>query len=738
MLSITPEYRKAIQLHRTQGVRNASYARIYIGQFDASAAGDASISLLDNGATRAVDPYVGFTSNQLSGAGGVLSPAMVLTVSFGGIHSMSGITLQFGTVYASEFTVATYLDSVLVETHSIVNTATRYEGVLTLDDHDTMVITFTKLSAAASAFTLQQLLFGIGLTYDNEDILRLSIKQSNSPLSTELPTSSASFTLYNEDGIFDPDGDNSVLSFFSTDQKCAVTLGYDISGTGDVEWIPHSTRYMSEWSAAGIEATFRTESILTRMTKTTYRRGKYGPLTIRALIDDVMLDYPDVPYDASQYRFGIQTVTEPLPIASHAECLQIIANIAIATIEELPDGTLILRERADAVPTYTIPKIVSVYPPASPTDFPNSTAYLILGSAAVDLVSTDPIVEYAAWEADGFALSGNMKFVPDDNASYVTNGLVWDTFPVGGALAAAPEVQDAYAPMPAIRFDFVDDVSFGSVKIDFGENFVPTYIEVRGYRSDDPYAPVYKKIWRMDSKQMTIVDNFDRVVWIYLSVLGSDKQQRARIQRVAFSWENGYTLTADDIFDKAIGTRLPKCRNLIIPFVNRIAQTSAFFKEVTVTAGVETWIEYGGAYKNVSAATTTAGATLSSTFYGFAMKVTATGVSGDVVVRLTGQEMKDGALKSQTVAINTQGEDVTITNPLLTAASLPSGYVAWMTEHMTRDIEWSANVIGYPEIQPADVIGYKADDVPAIVMETELTFNGGLREKIVLLKQGVM
>ena len=60
MLSISPEYRQAIQLHRTQGVRNASYARIYIGQFDASAAGDATATLLDNGATRAVVPDSGF------------------------------------------------------------------------------------------------------------------------------------------------------------------------------------------------------------------------------------------------------------------------------------------------------------------------------------------------------------------------------------------------------------------------------------------------------------------------------------------------------------------------------------------------------------------------------------------------------------------------------------------------------------------------------------------------------
>lgn len=724
MLSITPEYREAIQLHRSQGVRNASYARIYIGQFDASAAGDATATLLDNATTRTVVPDTGFTSVQVSDGGGNLSPAIVLTITFGGLHRVSGITMQFGTVYATNFTLQTYLDDVLVVEHTLTNAASKYEGVLALENHDKMVITFTKLSAAASHLVLTQLLFGIGLTYDNEDIIKLNARASNSPLSTELPNTAMSFTLYNENGVFDPDGSNSVLSFFSEDQKCALTLGYDVTGTGDIEWLPHSTRYMAAWSAQGIEADFKTDSILSRMTKTLYQRGKYGPFTIRALIDDVMLDYPDVEYDASQYRFGVQTVTEPLPLVSHAECLQLIANIAIATIEELPDGTLILRQRADAVPTY------SVEWGGNPTK--------LLGSVVADLVSADPINEYAAWEADGFALSGNMLFVPDDNASYVTNGLVWDTFPIDERPDPDPlHAPHQYLPIPGIRFDFVTDVSFGCVKIDFGENFAPTYIGLAGYRTGDTVTPTYKKLWKMDSKQMTIIDNFDRLVWLLVYVVGSDKQQRARIQRVAFSWENGYTLTADDIFDKPAGTRLPKCRNLIIPYVNRIAQTSAQFKEVTIPAGTATWIEHGGVYKNVTAATPAAGATLTSLCYANASKITATGVTGDVTVRLTGQQMTDGAVQGQTIAINTLGEDITITNPLLTAAALPSGYTDWVTEHMTRDIEWTANVIGYPEIQPADVIGYKADDVPAIVMATELTFSGGLREKITLLKQGV-
>lgn len=723
MLSITPEYREAIQLHRSQGVRNASYARIYIGQFDASAAGDATATVLENGATRAVVPDTGFTSVQESDGSGNLSPAIVLTITFRGLHRMSGITLQFGTAYASEFNVSTYLDDVLVADEDITNTAALYEGVLALENHDKMVITFTKLSAATEPLVLTQMLFGIGFTYDNEDIMKLDAKASNSPLSLELPNSSMSFTLYNEDGIFDPDGSNSVLSFFSEDQKCALTFGYDVSGTGDVEWIPHSTRYMAAWSAQGIEAKFQTESILSRMTKTIYQRGAYGPFTIKALIDDIMLDYPDVEYDASQYRFTIQTVTEPLPLVSHAECLQLIANIAIATIEELPDGTLILRERADAVPTYTVEVA------GNPTK--------LLGSVVADLASTDAINEYAAWEADGFALSGNMLFVPDDDASYVTNGVVWDTLPIDEHPDPDPlHAPRQYLPLPGVRFDFVDDVSFGSVQLDFSENFVPTYVGLAGYRSGIS-TPVYKKLWKMDSKQMIIIDNFDRLVWLYVYLVGSDKQQRARIQRVAFSWENGYTLTADDIFSKPAGTRLPKCRNLIIPFVNRIAQTSAQFKEVTITAGTATWIEHGGVYKSVTAATPTAGATLTSLCYANASKITATGVTGNVVVRLTGQHMLDGAVASQVVAINTLGEDITITNPLLTAAALPSGYVDWVTEHMTRDIEWTANVIGYPEIQPADVIGYKLSTVPAIVMETELTFSGGLREKITLLKQGV-
>lgn len=726
MLSISPEYREAIQLHRTQGVRNASYARIYIGQFDASAKGDASLSITENGVTAPLDLTNGYVSTQVSDGSGYLTPNIVLTVTYGSLHRMSGITLLFDEdsgVYASEFTVQTYLDDVLVDDYDITNTEYRYEGVLALGYHDKAVITFTRLSVGASALHLLDLMYGIGLTFENDDIITLSANASNSPLSLELPESEMSFTLFNENGLFDPDGTNSVISFFSTDQRCALTLGYDISGTGDIEWIPHSTRLMASWSAEGIEARFTTDSFLSRMADTTYQRGKYGPFTIKALIDDVMLDYPDIEYDASQYRFTIQTVTEPLPLVSHAECLQLIANIAIATIEELPDGTLILRERADAVPTYSIP---------------SNTDLFLLGSDVDYLTSADPIQEYAAWEEDGFALSGNMLFVPDDDTSYENTGLVWDIFPTGGASTNYPQVQHLYSITPYIRFDFVDDVSFGSIKLDFGENFVPTYVGLIGYRSGSPSpTQVYKKLWRMDSKEMVIVDNFDRLVWMYVYAVGNDKQQRARIQRVAFSWENGYTLTADDIFDRPVGTRLPKCRNLTVSLVNRAAQTSAQFKEVTITAGTATWIEHGAAYKNVTAATPTAGASLTSLCYAYASLITATGVTGDVVVRLTGQEMKDGAVKSNIVAINTLGEDITLANPLLTSASLPTGYMDWVTEHMTRDIQWTANVIGYPEIQPVDVIGYKADDVPAIVMQTELTFEGGLREKIVLLKQGV-
>jgi len=752
MYSVSSAYREAIQLHRAQGVRNRSYAQIYIGQFDASARGDAALSINDGGVdysnfgtvnTDAVQGAAyatweqdffrldgaqrflpentadwqdqGFVSAQLSGVDGNFAVPIVLTINFSGLHRMSGITLLFddtSDAYASDFTVATYLNDDLVETHDILNTDAKYEGLLTLAEHNQMVITFHATARPYQRLRLQLLLFGIGFVYGKEEIMDIALKRSTSPVSLELPSNKLNFSLYNEDGIFTPDSPSSVSSFFSQDQECRLMLGYDVTGNGDTEWIGTCKFWLSEWTVDGITARFEAADIIERMCAGTYRRGTYGSKSAKAMIDDIMADFGYDNYDASAHELESTMIINPLPMASHAECLQLIANCVMCTLETDADGRIYFRSRAAAVP-----ENISA----------NQTDALLPGSAETNLTDYDAaIIEYASWEQDGFALSGDMQFLPEAAYPYLNCGVGWNMY---------PQADGRYANAPEVLFEFAANVTFGSVVIDFGSNFLPAAVRLRGLRDDGGggYKTVYEREWPVTAAHMIIIDNFDRIVRLLLTIPGNAKVQRPRIQRVAFNWENGYEITADDIFGIPKGTKLTNCRNVVALLDNRTAEAPAEIKKATIPAGEETWIEHGDMYTDVTAATSASGALLTYTSFAYATCVTITGVIGDVEVVLTGKKLTQGAEDARTIAVNTTGEDCTIDNPLLSAASIKPGYLAWLAAHFGKNVEWSTETLGYPELQPGDLIGYKG--MQASILDANITYQYSLREQFTLRKE---
>lgn len=770
MQSVSNAYREAIQLHRTQGVRNPSYAQVYVGQFDSSARGDAALAFSDGGIGISAEENVnseypqaaayaswetdyfrldgvqsllpessslilrqGFISEQVAEPDGSFATPITITIEFSNLHRMAGITLLFDDLsqtYASAFTIVTCdADGTIVDSHSIINNSPKYEGALTLDYCKKIVITFTEMAVGGQRLRLQQLLFGLGYTFGNTDLFEVQLHRSTSPLSLELPQNKLSFVVYNENSKFDPDSESSVSSFFADDQECNLSFGYDITGQGQIEWVPMGKFWLSKWNAEGMLAKFEAEDIFARLTKTEYRKGTYGAKTPKAVIDSVMGDIGYSSYDAGAWELegDGSVIYNALPILSHAECLQLVANYALCTLESDADGAIIFRRRTNPAP-------ISVTPA------PGTSGDLILGSAGTNLLSDEPVVDYASFEPDMFALSGDALLVPDDDSGYVNAGVVWDLFPdeSGNYAFAYTDPSEPLVPTsgPAVKIAFDANVSWGTTVVDLGSNASGYKVRLRGFRDDgdSTHTVVYDKLFTVDESPLVVVDNFDRLIWLYIMVVSDTKSRRARLQRASFSWENGYTITSDDVFKRPRGERLTKCRNLKVYLDNRIAGASAQFKEVTITAGTETWIEHGDMYSDVTAATTTAGATLVSECFAYASKITASGVVGDVVIQLTGKKMTQGAEDVRTVAINPVGEDCEISNPLLSAASIKSGYLTFEAAHLARNVEWKADILGYPELQPGDVIGYKIEDVQAVIMDSNITFKGGLRESMTLRK----
>ena len=139
----------------------------------------------------------------------------------------------------------------------------------------------------------------------------------------------------NQDQYYDPDNPDSAIQYMEIGQEVKVQFGYDVTGQGNIEWLPEQTTYLSAWSANSREATFNATDRFTLLTGQ-YYKGQYYENGI-TLYDLALLVLADAGItDSSNYfldDFLKNTVTHnPLPVATHAECLQIIANAGRCTL----------------------------------------------------------------------------------------------------------------------------------------------------------------------------------------------------------------------------------------------------------------------------------------------------------------------------------------------------------------------------------------------------------------------
>ena len=289
MYPVSAAYRHAMR----RQVRDQGYVRLQFGIFDASAPGDAAVtvppgtwysdaSVLDGGESPVRVSYVtfegdrmrldgtqrllpesgaelaaqGFVSAALCGADGVFASPPVVSVAFGTVHSMAGLTLDFGDCVPAQITVRAYTAGALADTFVVTDALEPYyRGEFLLEDVDALEISFDRMRAPYTRARLNELRYGVGYTFGNDEIIELAEKHTASPLSLSLPTASLSFTLYNEEGRFSVEGSTALQRFLAEGQDVALSYGQTLED-GRVEWVPTHPWYLDSWKVDGIRASF--------------------------------------------------------------------------------------------------------------------------------------------------------------------------------------------------------------------------------------------------------------------------------------------------------------------------------------------------------------------------------------------------------------------------------------------------------------------------------------------------
>lgn len=469
----------------------------------------------------------GFVSDVFCGMDGVFDTPPVIRIVFGSLHSMAGLTLDFGDCVPAQITVRTYLASELQNTFVVTDLTSYYKGEFLLDDIDGLEISYDKMRAPYTRARLNDLRFGIGYTFGNAEIIELAEKHTASPLSLSLPTARLSFCLYNKAGKFSVEGKTTLIRFLSEGQTIELAYGQTLAlEDNKIEWVPTHPWNLETWKVDGIKASFTAYGLFEKLSQSTYEASAFdmlhsspyemGKIEVEKILTDA---------DCEVGYFLQKDVTRwrtPLPPSSHAESLQLLANSNIAAMYEGRDGT------------------VSIKPPGAGIRLKSLEmgAKKTAAFSTIDLTAVSG-AQYATLETDFCRLDGVQLMVPEDG-QYVPNEWVWEA--VADKNGHYPDGENAwfgYWGLDANGIEGTDNCA-GSVTLTFGPGPLPPKILVSSRSKGCEWAPSVEYIPtnHIETFEFPVVPAY---AW-QVTLIGGVPGRRARLR----TWKlNGLDITQD-------------------------------------------------------------------------------------------------------------------------------------------------------------------------------------------------
>lgn len=309
----------------------------------------------------------GYIGNVLSDANGNFSTAPLLSIDFSEVHYnvIPGVTISWGTAYddyAVDFTITAYNGDTVMGTTSVTGN-TDIKSVVWMDivNYDRITIRISKWCLPYRRARIEEILIGVEKVFSKKDLFSFSHTQEVDPISSTLPKSEISFSIDNTDDSYNPNNLNSLAKYLIERQEIKAKYGYKINNK--VEWIDSGTFYISEWDApqSGSSADFTARDLLEFMTGI-YYKGLYNPngTSLYDLAVDVLQDANlpleddgSVKWVIDERLKDIYTIA-PLPMDTHANCLQMIANAGECVLYQDRKGILHIEKWVTSETDYSI------------------------------------------------------------------------------------------------------------------------------------------------------------------------------------------------------------------------------------------------------------------------------------------------------------------------------------------------------------------------------------------------
>ena len=472
---------------------------------------------------------IGFLSEDIGGG---------VTIEFDKPYDIKGLTINFGEFYPTRFSVSLNGG----EAQVFDNDTETFTNEVSYNDALSFTITpISFINGNQKRLRINSMLMGVGLLFQNEDIEVANFSDSASFISEELPQLDFSITCFDRFKKFNVDDSNSFINYLEVGQEILTSMGMELED-GSVEWIQLPITYLSTWSSNSDKVAFTSVDRFAFLTSK-YEKGA-NKLESRTLYDDAISVLRDAglkpdEYFVDKYLQNI-TVVNPLPVVSHAECLQLIANAGRCLLKQDADGKITLLANFENI----------IEPENIEVTAENNAPWSDPASAKGNVEVT-----YADMTNDFFKLDGSLRFLPTSQNQYLKAGYVSSSISNGNRIFLANN-------RPTISMGLPASYTFYGVHVEF-KNPIAKFV-VKAYNNDE-LIDSYTVTTDVEQTVFNVVYPFYMIDRMDIEIWETYKPyQRAIVTNLAFGNICDYTLSRDDMDYNPIGTVNPKTQSVSI------------------------------------------------------------------------------------------------------------------------------------------------------------------------------
>lgn len=288
--------------------------------------------ILDGTMAMAPDPGsqvtpTGFVSNKFDGG-------VRITRSFQDKHGFLGLTFRFDTHcgdYPTNMVIRYLNDGAVVDEFTVEPDAPVYVVERRIERMDGLEIELNAMNLPGRRPRIESILYGIEKIFEVDRVESVAQVSDVDPISRRLPTETLEFSLLDYEREYDPDNTAGYWSYIDSKSPIYIAYGYELDD-GSIEWLPYVRYELSgRPMVAGQKAKFTASGLLDGMART-YYKATFSSKTLYDMAVSVLED-AGLPLTASLEKpwvldSSLKSVitTGLLPIATHKECLQLIAH----------------------------------------------------------------------------------------------------------------------------------------------------------------------------------------------------------------------------------------------------------------------------------------------------------------------------------------------------------------------------------------------------------------------------